>query len=83
MCGLVEEALTAGCAVRLPLSVLSISADDVKQLMTHLVPALTELHCYYGHVPARSQREELPGGSIVFRSEYRIIQSAVINEFTP
>lgn len=53
MCGLVEEPLAAGSAVSLPLSILSIATNDVKKLLTHLVTALTELNCYYRHVPRR------------------------------
>lgn len=53
LCGLVKEPLAAGSAVRLPLSLLSIATNDVKQLLTHLVTALTELNCYYRHVPPR------------------------------
>lgn len=50
---LVEESLAAGCAVHFPLSLPSIAADDVKQLVTHLITALTELHRNYGHFSPR------------------------------
>lgn len=53
MCGLTEEPVTAHRAVRFPLSVLSVAAEDVKQLLTHLVSALTELNCHYRHFQPR------------------------------
>lgn len=47
VCSPAKEALTAGRAVHLPLR--TIAADDVKQLLAHLVAALAELHRHYGH----------------------------------
>ncbi|KAF0030877.1 hypothetical protein F2P81_017608 [Scophthalmus maximus] len=31
---------------------MSVTADDVEQLVTHLVTALTELHRHHRHIPA-------------------------------
>lgn len=44
-----KEALAAGCAEHLAVAKVSIAADGVEQLVTHLVTALAELHGYYGH----------------------------------
>lgn len=48
-CSPAKEALAAGRAVHLPPR--TIAADDVKQLLSHLVAALAELHRHYGHDP--------------------------------
>lgn len=45
--GPAKEALTARRAVTPPLR--TVAADDVKQLLAHLVAALAELHRHYGH----------------------------------
>lgn len=45
----VEEALAAGRAARSPLGVPGVAAEDVEQLAAHLVAALAELNCHYGH----------------------------------
>lgn len=48
MWGPVEEPLAADCAILL-LSLLSVSLEDVKELLTHLITALAKLHVHHGH----------------------------------
>lgn len=58
-----EEALAAGRAEHLPVTQLSIAAEGVKQLVTHLVTALAELHGYYGHCGVAKSKESPNSGS--------------------
>lgn len=53
MCCLVEEALSAGFSVHFPLPIVCVVADNIKQLLPHLVSALAELDCHDGHPAAR------------------------------
>lgn len=50
-CGGTEEAVPAARAVRFPPSLLNIvGPDGVEQLLTHLVPALTQLNRHHWHL---------------------------------
>lgn len=67
VCSLVEEAFTAGCSVGSLVSQRSVRAEGVEQLLTHLVPALTELHRHYRHFPPANGPKGTKNLSLTFR----------------
>lgn len=73
VCSPTEETLATGRAVNLPLR--TIAADDIKQLLAHLVTTLAELHRHHRHDPTGCWKptagwaQRLPGRTRISWSE--------------